>query len=207
MRRRSPPPARKSPASLGLGQPSHRVRLQGRDERYETRAYSLLFRNRCCPRASSARGGRIKNNELQETARPRRGDRRGFEHVDAADGERDHRGEPESAAGEASCGARPDAGPSTGAAGRKAVGRGGCGGDASRWRLAAHVQPAERRQHPRLSAADLELGEPDSPRGLQRRLLSQQGRRQARARHDQDRGEHQGCRRGSAGQFSADEDH
>ena len=45
--------------------------------------------------------------------------------------------------------------------------------DASRWRLAAHVQPAERGQHPRLSAADLELGEADTPRGLQRRLLSQ----------------------------------
>ena len=77
------------------------------------------------------------------------------------------------------------------------------GGRASRWRVAAHLQPAERRQHPRLSAADFELGQADPHGRVQRGVLSQQGRRQARARHNQDRGGHEGRSDGAAGQLSA----
>ena len=41
-----------------------------------------------------------------------------------------------------------------------------------RRRLAAHLRPAERRQHPRLPAAGRELGQADAPRRLQRRVAT-----------------------------------
>ena len=193
MRRRSLPRAGKSPQawdSVNRHTPCD-FKVATRDT--EVRAYSLLFRNRCCPGASSARGGRIDNDELQKTARPRRGDRRGFEHVDAADGARVRSGEPESAAGEASCGPHPDAGPSTGAAGRKAVGR-------ERPRRPTPVDGGWPRIYDLPSGGSILVYQPQiaswenqtAPRRLQRRLLSRQGRRQAGARHDQDRGRHEG---------------
>ncbi len=80
------------------------------------------------------------------------------------------------------------------------------GGRPDRRRLAAHLQPAQPGQHPGVSAADLELGQAGPHRRLQRGVLPRQGGRQARARHDQDRSEHQGVPDRAPGQLPADED-
>ena len=75
-----------------------------------------------------------------------------------------------------------------------------------RRRMAALLQPAQRRQHPRLSAADLELGQAEAHGRVQRGLVPHRERRQARARHDQDRSRHPGRADRAARQLPEDED-
>ncbi len=78
--------------------------------------------------------------------------------------------------------------------------------DTTRWRLAAYLRSAERRQHPHVPAAGRDLGQAGAHRRLQRRVVSDEDRREAGARHRQARGGYEGRPDRSAGELPEHED-